>query len=253
MKRKREAESEPREQTKSPALDEEQTRPSSKRNKPPTGEQLRTIKDAADLFKSNTFKLQVRAAFCFTILLSPQIDALLPNVRPNPSKIPPLETFLLTLHSAIMAIPAVAPQNPLEASRRLIKKGVSVPYSQPLPTEETNWTVAFQSPLEINLVGSWANKLPVKGRDDVRFGIDLAVEMPAEIFQEKDYLNGRFFQKRAFYLATLADALSDPKSGLNLDASYRSTSDDPRLTNLILREGEGTLSFYTFFGLTLLR
>lgn len=28
-------------------------------NKPPTGEELRTIKDATDLFRSNSFKLQV--------------------------------------------------------------------------------------------------------------------------------------------------------------------------------------------------
>lgn len=36
---------------------------SGKRNKPPTGEELRDIKDAADLFKSNSFKLQVTAVF----------------------------------------------------------------------------------------------------------------------------------------------------------------------------------------------
>ena len=30
-----------------------------KPNKPPTGEELRTIKDASDLFKSSSFKLQV--------------------------------------------------------------------------------------------------------------------------------------------------------------------------------------------------
>jgi U3 small nucleolar RNA-associated protein 22 len=35
-----------------------------KRNKPPTGEELRDIKEAADLFKSNSFKLQVIVLYC---------------------------------------------------------------------------------------------------------------------------------------------------------------------------------------------
>lgn len=56
---------------------------------------------------------------------------------------------------------------------------------------------------------------------------------PQGLFQEKDYLNGRFFQKRAFYLATIAAAIIS-KSQLNVDVSYDSLSDDPRLTKLVL-------------------
>jgi len=66
----------------------------------------------------------------------------------------------------------------LEAARKLQKKGVAVPFSLPLPTEDTNWKVAFEPPSEINLVGSWANKVSVKPKDGQKFGVDLAVEMP---------------------------------------------------------------------------
>lgn len=38
-----------------------------KSSKPPTGEELRAIKDASDLFKSSSFKLQVRNLFSLTI------------------------------------------------------------------------------------------------------------------------------------------------------------------------------------------
>ena len=38
---------------------EEEHRPGTKPKKPPTGEELRAIKDAADLFRSGSFKLQV--------------------------------------------------------------------------------------------------------------------------------------------------------------------------------------------------
>ncbi len=59
------------------------------------------------------------------------------------------------------------------------------------------------------------------------------------LFQEKDYMNYRFFHKRAFYLAVIAKHVSDPKSHLNVDACYESKRGDPRLTTLILRPNHG--------------
>ncbi|KAF8908204.1 Nrap protein [Gymnopilus junonius] len=194
--------------------------PPHKSTKPPTGEELRAIKDASDLFKSSSFKLQ--------------IDALLPNVRPKSSRIPPLEKFLFELHSFLKGISSVSPQHPLEAARKLQKKGVAVPYPLPLPTEETNWKVAFEPPSDVNLIGSWANKVSVKPKDDQDVGVDLAVEMPNTLFQEKDYLNGRFFHKRAFYLSTIAASLQKSKLGAKVELSYESIQDDPRLTKLVL-------------------
>ncbi|KAJ7746600.1 Nrap protein [Mycena metata] len=186
---------------------------------PPTGEELRVINDAKDLFRSSTFKLQ--------------IDALIPNVRPKASRIAPLDRFLQALHGVLMASTPVAPQHPLDAARKLIKKGIAVPYCLPQPSEDTNWKVAFEKPSDITMVGSWPNKISVKGKDGSKFGVDLAVEMPSNLFQEKDYLNGRFFHKRAFYLATLAAAIQNSKS-LNVDVTYESASNDPRLTKLVL-------------------
>ncbi|ESK98055.1 pre-rrna processing protein utp22 [Moniliophthora roreri MCA 2997] len=191
-------------------------------NKPykPSGEEVRVIKDAAELFKSNAFKLQ--------------IEALLPNVRPKAKRIPPLERFLLTLHTFLSNLPSITPRHPLHAARYLLKKGISVPYSIPLPSEETQWKVAFEKPSEITLVGSWANKTHVKGQDGRKYGVDLAVEMPSALFQEKDYMNGRFFHKRAFYLAALAAAISESKNGLGVTTTYMSMGDDPRLTKLVI-------------------
>lgn len=53
-----------------------------------------------------------------------------------------------------------------------------IPYPLPLPTEDTNWKVAFEKPSDVTLVGSWPNKLSVKNKDGIPFGVDLAVEMP---------------------------------------------------------------------------
>lgn len=77
-----------------------------------------------------------------------------------------------------MEIPSIPQQHPLEAARKMLKKGVAVPYTLPLPTEETNWKVSYESPSDILLVGSWANKISVKPKDGLRYGVDLAVEMP---------------------------------------------------------------------------
>ncbi|KAF8996020.1 Nrap protein [Cyathus striatus] len=193
---------------------------SGKAKKPPVGEELRLIKDASDLFKSSSFKLQ--------------IDALLPNVRPKASRIPPLDRFLHKLHTYLSGLPSIEPQHPLEAARKLKKKGIAIPYSLPHPTEDTNWKVAFEKPSEIILVGSWANKISVKPKDGLKFGVDMAVEMPNSLFQEKDYLNGRFFQKRAFYLATIASFIKSKNSNLNVDILYDSLQGDTRSTKLII-------------------
>ncbi|KAH9912225.1 Nrap protein [Fomitopsis serialis] len=188
---------------------------------PPKGEELRDIKDATDLFRSTSFKLQ--------------IDALLPNVRAKYHRSAPLDKFLLSFHSYLTGLPSITPKHPLAASRDLQKKAVSVPYVLPQPTEDTNWKVAFEKPTEILLVGSWALKTSVKAKDGYRYGVDVAVTMPESLFQEKDYLHSRFFQKRAYYLAVIAAAVSDKKSGLNVEVFYDSTNGDPRLTTLVLR------------------
>ncbi|TFY57330.1 hypothetical protein EVJ58_g7084 [Rhodofomes roseus] len=199
---------------------------------PPKGEELRDIKDATDLFRSTSFKLQ--------------IDALLPNVRAKYHRSAPLDKFLLSLHTFLSGLPSIPPKHPLAASRDLQKKGVAVPYVLPQPTEDTNWKVAFEKPAEILLVGSWALKTSVKAKDGRRYVVDLAVTMPESLFQEKDYLHSRFFQKRAFYLAVIAAAVSGKKSGLNIEVLYESTNGDPRLTTLVLRpKADGSASDFS--------
>jgi U3 small nucleolar RNA-associated protein 22 len=64
---------------------------------------------------------------------------------------------------------------------------------------------------------------------------------PQSLFQEKDYLNGRFFHKRAFYLASIAAAIQRKKNGLDVDILYESRSNNPRFTTLILRPRKGSL------------
>lgn len=75
---------------------------------------------------------------------------------------------------------SVSARQPLQASRELLKHGISIPYALPLPTEDSNWTVAYEKPGNVLVAGSWATKSGVKSRDnDIRWTVDLALEMPA--------------------------------------------------------------------------
>ena len=47
-------------------------------------------------------------------------------------------------------------------------------------------------------------------KSDNRLSVDMVVQMPSFIFQEKDYLNYRYFYKRSYYLACIAAGLEDP-------------------------------------------
>ena len=132
------------------------------------------------MFKSSSFKLQVsHIAVTEQLANKHKIEALLPNVRPKPSRIHSLERFLFTLHSFIKSLPSIEPQHPLDASRKCRETGVEIPFPLPLPVEETKWKVAFEPPSDITIVGSWANKIAVKAKDEKRYGVDVTVEMPS--------------------------------------------------------------------------
>ncbi len=46
-------------------------------------------------------------------------------------------------------------------------------------------------------------------KSDLVLSVDMVVVMPVTIFQEKDYLNYRYFYKRAYYLACIAAGLQE--------------------------------------------
>jgi U3 small nucleolar RNA-associated protein 22 len=122
-------------------------------------------------------------------LIELQIDALLPSVRPKESRKAPLENFLMHLHGFLSNLPTVESMHPLRAAEKLSSLSfhldyppstpVTVPYSQPWPTEATNWKVGFEKPSEITLVGSWPTHTSVRGQDNTPFAVDLSVEMPS--------------------------------------------------------------------------
>ncbi|KAG8737938.1 hypothetical protein FRC10_007518 [Ceratobasidium sp. 414] len=185
----------------------------------PTTQELVKLREGSDLFKSNTFKLQ--------------LDELLRDVSANNAQRSTVERVLMTLHEHLSNLPAISACKPPS----VVKKRIAVPYPAPLPSEESQWTVSFERPSNIQLVGSWANGVAVRGNDGGGFSVDLAVEMPASLFREKDYLNGRYFHQRAYYLAVIASSLVSKGNSLGLgseDVAYESLEYDARRTALVI-------------------
>ncbi|PVI06993.1 Nrap protein [Periconia macrospinosa] len=150
----------------------------------------------AETFKSNVFKLQV--------------DELLDQVKLNyGKKEAPAENAMRTLKTLIEQLPNRAPLSIAEAEKTLKSEGVTIPFPRPLPPKDARYTLQYERPSTVNATGSYPLKTAT--RDDHGFAIDLLVTMPGTIFQDKDYLNYRYFYKRAYYLACLAAGIKKNK------------------------------------------
>ncbi|KAL8817364.1 MAG: hypothetical protein Q9223_003784 [Gallowayella weberi] len=132
-----------------------------------------------------------------------QLDELLGRLRPKyGSKKAKVESEVHRLRSIIEAIPNFeglpAPEAQLVFQQ---SNNVRIPFPEAIPLESST-TLAYASPTNISIVGSYARKTALLL--DGHVTVDVAVTMPPHIFQINDYRDYRYFQKRAFYLACLA-------------------------------------------------
>ncbi|SJM82905.1 probable U3 small nucleolar RNA-associated protein 22 [Zygosaccharomyces bailii] len=153
---------------------------------------IHIVRETAELFKSNIFKLQ--------------IDELLQQVGLKDSHILKVEKFLHMLHDLIHEIPAWEERSFAEADSFFKGKIVSIPFVDPKPDlSTTNYKVNYKTPA-ISLVGSFALKAGIYQPQGS--SIDVLLTMPEELFEKKDFLNFRCFHKRSVYLAYLTYHLS---------------------------------------------
>lgn len=147
---------------------------------------------ASGTFKSNVFKLQV--------------DELLGQIRPrHGQRETAAEATLHKLKKTIEQIPSRGPYLVDEAERGLLKEKIAVPFPEPRPARDAKYKFSYAKPMNVNVIGSFALKTSSRLRDMVE--VDMVVTMPSSIFEDKDYLNHRYFYKRAYYLACIAAGL----------------------------------------------
>ncbi|KAJ4365624.1 U3 snoRNP protein [Neocucurbitaria cava] len=150
----------------------------------------------AETFKSNVFKLQV--------------DELLEQVKLKYGKREaPAENAMRTLKGIIEQIPSRDALPIPEAERVLKSAGITIPFPSPRPRKDALYKLQYERPASVNATGSYPLKTATRAEDDL--SIDLVVTMPKTLFQEKDYLNHRYFYKRAYYLACLAAGIKASK------------------------------------------
>ena len=133
---------------------------------------------------------------------------------------------------------------------------IRIPFPHPRPAKEAKYTLAYSKPANINVVGSYARKTTIQIGDQL--GIDLAVTMPSvrffievsapllmrkkSIFQEKDYLNYRYFHKRAYYLACIATGIEEAED-CTFAVRFAYQNDNHLQPVIILDPGEGSDDF----------
>ncbi|KAK4497542.1 hypothetical protein PRZ48_011993 [Zasmidium cellare] len=143
-------------------------------------------------FKSNVFKLQV--------------DELLGQIRPRHGKRETdAESALHTIKKSIEQIPPRGPFTIADAERDLIRDKVAIPFPNPRPPKDAKYKFAYAKPANVNVIGSYALKTASRSKEFLE--IDMVVTMPGSLFEGKDYLNHRYFYKRAYYLACIAAGL----------------------------------------------
>ncbi|EKD15098.1 uncharacterized protein L3040_003701 [Drepanopeziza brunnea f. sp. 'multigermtubi'] len=186
---------------------------------------------AGGMYKSSLFKLQV--------------DELLAEVRPNYEKrLCGVDELLRKLKGLIEGIEARAAVSVPEATKALHKSHkITVPFPDPKPDHNAAYKLAYEQPSNINVVGSYASRTMVKSEEVL--SVDMVVIMPASIFQEKDFLNYRYFYKRAYYLACIAAGLLNAvQDELSLSFQYlNGNSLQPILTVKPISRDESKISF----------
>ncbi|SPC64141.1 uncharacterized protein UHOD_05221 [Ustilago sp. UG-2017b] len=193
----------------------------------PTTAEMQGLKETGELFKNNVFKLKV--------------DEMLPEVRPAYHKASALELVLRRLHQLFESLAPIDPKPVGEAikgfQRHTSGSKVRIPFPDPAPKTDANYKLGFEKPSAMHLVGSWPLKSAAKRPEGI--DVDVAAVMPSSLFQPKDYVNFRYFHKKAFYLAALAHAIQTAEDEhdihLGVTATFALVDSDPRRPILMLR------------------
>src|SRR5277367_1261918 len=131
------------------------------------------------------------------------------------------------------------------------KHHIRVPFPTPGPPKDGLYKFKFERPSAVKLVGAYGLKAAAKNSSGIT--IDVAVMIPdvfprystetklQSTFQEKDYLDYRYFYKRACYLCSLAVGIKS--SNLPISMEFEHLHGDERKPVLILSSLHGYHSF----------
>ena len=163
-----------------------------------------------------------------------QIEEILRKAQPSYEKrMSKINVTLQTLKQIIEHLPDQEPLTVSEAEEVLLKEhNVRIPFPDPRPSRDSRYTLLYAKPTNVNVTGSYSRQTSLKTSGQLT--IDLVVTMPSKIFQENDYLNYRYFYKRAYYLSRIAVGLRVSKSA-QLHVEYALQNDNHLQPIIIIR------------------
>lgn len=153
-----------------------------------------------------------------------QLDLLLPSIRPlardahpTPPALTALVSTLQSLRTTLLALPELPPTTP----RLTRSQYPNLPYPSTGPADDAKWLMSFLPPSEAQIVGDWVlgtrSSAKGKGKKEGKEGtVDLALTIPEGCFQDKDFMNGRYFFKRVYWLGVIGKALEGQLGALGL-------------------------------------
>ncbi|KAJ2892676.1 U3 snoRNP protein, partial [Coemansia aciculifera] len=191
------------------------------------------LNESAMLFKSNLFKLQVDELLSSTV------------IGANTKATRGLDAALKQIRDALTALGDVKEMSTDAASNYVRKQSTTgggklamIPFPDPAPAVGMAISFGFKAPAVVNIVGSYPLGMATGARSG--FNVDVVVQMPGSLFQERDYLNYRYFYKRAFYVAMLLIGLRQ-HSGVSelFDVEFSWLRNDTRLPIVVLKAKSG--------------
>ncbi|KAG6017784.1 hypothetical protein E4U54_003389 [Claviceps lovelessii] len=133
-------------------------------------------------------------------------------------------------------VDSIEPHEPLpiaQATSKFEKEHrIIVPYPEPKPSKTSPYKIAYSKPSQCNVVGSYVLKTLTKSQSGV--GIDMVAQMPASLFQDKDYLDMRYFYRRAYYIAYIAAHVRNEMADI-VESRFEFLNENPLLPVLVLR------------------
>jgi hypothetical protein len=140
------------------------------------------------------------------------------------------------LTAALRAVKAAVDSTPV---RKVTRQTLDARFLGPRPRRFDSGAVEleFQPPTSVDVVGSFLLRAQVSGP---AASVDVALEMPDDCLEAKDYLNGLYFEKRALYLAVAAEQLVARLAG-KFEVGLSFFRGDERKTMLVLRATDAFL------------
>ncbi|KAJ1773422.1 U3 snoRNP protein [Coemansia sp. RSA 487] len=198
-----------------------------------TNAEIMALNETTLLFKSNLFKLQEDELLTETSVAAGSkatrgLDAALRQIR--------------DVLGAQGAVDEMGVRAAIKYVRKIGKtatgKQLAIPFPDPAPSDDMLIKLGFQPPTVVNVVGSYPLGMAINNTH-LGFNVDMVVQMPAVLFQDRDHLNFRYFYKRAFYMAMLFAGLQQSALRDVFDIEIEHMHGDRRLPIIVMRPQKG--------------